>query len=495
MPTHDIQPAVVTATRTAILTAPVLALLAAGCWREEPATQPAEASPFVSTADHVNRAGKSAPLSRRAHSARSVKARPEAPRFRQVPTPAAAGEARAELARFFAALARLEDGTGHQPVTILHLGDSHIASDRFTADLRHFFQTRFGDAGRGLLMPPHAFDHYAAQGVRFAKHGTWKAASSLHRDSGLFGITGVRVESAEPGAWLRLTSETGAFEWAEVTVLAGPRAGKATLAVDDLAMHVDPAAPQPTARTFRLQHKGSRLTVTAAGDRPLTLLSWAVGLERAGVRYVNLGIPSATADITARWDEAVVAADLRRLQPALIVLGYGTNEGFDDDLDVEAYEARVAGLLRKLGRLAPNADLLVIGPPDAARFPRFARESRGVRELRHADCKPLDMEERRDYRHLLARRDPALARWHAPPQLDAVRKALRRAAARSGAAFWDWSGVMGRACGIHRWSLSEPQLAASDHVHITAQGSRRSAQALFNELMEDYAAQQRFASR
>ncbi len=37
------------------------------------------------------------------------------------------------------------------PVNILHLGDSHTASDKFSGRLRQLFQRRFGSAGRGML--------------------------------------------------------------------------------------------------------------------------------------------------------------------------------------------------------------------------------------------------------------------------------------------------------------------------------------------------------
>jgi hypothetical protein len=45
---------------------------------------------------------------------------------------------------------------------------------------------------------------------------------------------------------------------------------------------------------------------------------------------------------------------------------------------------------------------------------------------------------------------------------------------------------MGGTCGIHAWVHSDPPLAAADHVHLTEEGSRRSARLLFRELMAGY---------
>ena len=93
------------------------------------------------------------------------------------------------LSRFFSALAKVE---AHQPgktVTILHLGDSHIAADRFSGDLREQFQSRFGDAGRGMLMP----GLYLADGVKFDRGGEWQAALSTGKVSGPYGLSGAKL--------------------------------------------------------------------------------------------------------------------------------------------------------------------------------------------------------------------------------------------------------------------------------------------------------------
>ena len=52
------------------------------------------------------------------------------------------------LSRFYAKLAALKTGRRSEPVTILHIGDSHVAADSFTRGIRSRLQTRFGDAGR-----------------------------------------------------------------------------------------------------------------------------------------------------------------------------------------------------------------------------------------------------------------------------------------------------------------------------------------------------------
>lgn len=480
---------------------PAAGVFAAAFWsagllieRLDPPRQEPEAPvAFQSTTEQVQRSLKDGRLAL-APGAVTVPGPPGA----QAPAPpprAADGGARPParqskaLARFHRALQALETGQRQEPITILHLGDSHIASDRFTGDLRRLFQQRFGDSGRGMVMPGFPFRYYRARGVRFAKRGIWRAANSFKGEGGRYGLTGVRVETTQKNARLSLTSETGPFEWAEVTFLTGPKMGTAVVAVDGNGKAVQLRTRSTGVRRMRIDHKGIELSVRATGSGAIKILSWAVGHHRPGIRYVNLGIPGATADTPRRWDDAIVKADIENLDPDLIILGFGTNEGFNDGLQIEAYEDRVARLSERLLSAVPNASLAIIGPADGARLPRFARNRKT------AKCRPLDASERTEYRELLRAGNGKLARWHPPPKLAAVRDALRKVAGQRAAHFWDWSAFMGGPCGVHEWARREPALASSDHVHITRAGSRRSAEAFFASLMEGYPAHARVASR
>lgn len=128
--------------------------------------------------------------------------------------------------------------------------------------------------------------------------------------------------------------------------------------------------------------------------------------------------------------------------PDLIVLAYGTNEGFDDALDLAAYEARLRAELARLRAAAPDAVLLLLGPPEAMRG-----EGGGT-------C-PDDPD----------------SRWREPALLPLVRDVQHRVAAASGVAFWDWRGRMGGSCAAHRLTLGPEPLMRADHVHFNEAGA------------------------
>jgi lysophospholipase L1-like esterase len=383
------------------------------------------------------------------------------------------------LGSFFRALSALEKGHSQNAVTILHLGDSHIAADRFSGDLREQFQSRFGNAGRGMLMP----GLYLARGVKFDQGGKWQAALSTGSTPGPYGLTGAKVFAKGREDWLRLTATDRPFSWTEVTLQTGPDEGSAVIALDGDTKLVPANAPAPGWKTIRLEKSAREIVIRPKGDGLVTVHGVAIGEQRPGVRYVNLGLPGATATTPLSWNADELAADLQRISPNLLVLGYGTEESFEDTLNIREYETKVTRMLGTLRQAAPGASLLVIGPPDVARLPNFAS---GTNRTASDVCRALSPQERANYAQRVRNGDLRLARWHPPIRLEDVRQALRRAAAANQAYFWDWSKMMGGTCGIHAWVHSEPPLAANDHVHLTEEGSKRSARFLFRELMTAY---------
>jgi lysophospholipase L1-like esterase len=366
----------------------------------------------------------------------------------RVPPPQPAPQiAAGPLSRFYAKLAALESGERTEPVTILHIGDSHVAADSFTRGIRARLQERFGDAGRGAVIPAGAFAYAHAEQVSLQKSGPWDAASSLKDKSGPYGLSGVRLTSSSADASITLTARTGSFDWAAVTVAGGRGAGSFEVSVDGRPTLFS-ARPGVPSTTVRVSGKGTTLTVRPIGDGRVTVLDWATGKERPGIRYVNFGIVGATVDVTRRWNPAIVANDLKELKPDLIVYGYGTNEGFDDNIDPHGYAAYAKRWIASLRADAPQADVMFVGAADGARRGRGKGCDGG---------------------------------WSTPVKLDTLRAMIRQVAAENGAGYWSWADAMGGRCGIDNWVAGG--LAAKDHVHMTPAGYDRTAAAFVDYLL------------
>ena len=389
------------------------------------------------------------------------------------------------LARFYSALAAIEAGVRTKPLTILHLGDSHIASDSLSRGIRKRLQDQFGSAGRGMMVPAGAYKYALADGVSFKRSGAWRAYNSLRHKSGPYALSGVRMVSRARGSKLHLTAKDERFDWGEVTVATGPDQGVVRLLAGAETVEFNARARTRGSKVVRIDAKARALTVVAGGRGATTVLSWSIGRNRPGIRYVNLGIAGATASITRRWSENLVANDVAHLKPDLIVWGYGTNEGFNDGLDLASYETLVKSFIAQLRAQAPEAELLLIGPADSARL------SRRARHLRNSGCRALTAAEAAQY----ARASRTLRRWHEPPNLAAVRGFLKRFAGQENAGYWDWAQAMGGTCSIDRWAKSRPKLAARDRVHLTQRGYDRSAALLTKHLMQGFSQSRLLAAK
>lgn len=353
------------------------------------------------------------------------------------------------LARFRAKLAGLKSGGRTKPVTVLHIGDSHVASDSFTRGIRRALQNEYGNAGRGAVIPAKAFKYGVADQVRMTSNGSWKARTALRVKERRFGLSGVSVATRSSRAKMTLLSQNGTFDWAQVTVISGPSQGRVVLSAGGVEKTFDARTSSKGSKTFRIDAKGSELIVRGGGGSRIEVLSWATGRNTPGIRYVNFGLIGATVNITRRFDPKLVANDVKAIGPDLIVYGYGTNEGFNDNLDLKRYAKRGSAFMKSLADAAPQADLVYIGAASGLR-----RKGRGT------NCG---------------------GGWKEPRRLDPLRDTVQQMAKRQNAAYWDWADAMGGRCAINQWASKK--LAAKDRVHLTSRGYSRSANAFAAFLM------------
>lgn len=365
------------------------------------------------------------------------------------------------LTGVFEALAATAAGQRTRPVHILQIGDSHTAGDRITGKLRADLQVRFGAAGRGVLPPGPAHDGYAPYQVRMAASGWTVERAPLQPSGGApsqrVGLAGLRATGGD-GALLGFELEPGA-EVTTVGVCGRARGRGAGLSLQaggrGRGLDFNGAAPdQAVCREVLLT--GPASSVRLVGLTPGAVVdSVILSSGRPGVMVSSLGVVGASLRDLARRDEAIVATELAVWRPSLIVLAYGTNEGFDDALDARSYEAQLREQVARMRRLAPAASLMLIGAPDALRS--------GVVGGCSVD----------------GQRAP-------PPSLAVVRDVQRRVAADLGVAFWDWHGRMGGDCSADRLAtLVEPYMRG-DRVHFTSVGADWIGGLLSADLMAAY---------
>ena len=398
------------------------------------------------------------------------------------------------LSALYEKLYALESQQSKAPVRILHLGDSHIAADNFSGDLAKLFHTRFGNAGRGQFPAGTPFPYFRRQGFTISATDGWESINSLSPQAeGLFGLSGIRTTSAASHDFIRLRSDTPVgFENIELDVLQQPGGGSFTLTLDGTPL--GPFTTKgPGTQLMRISLNGNTahtMLLSPNGDGPVTLLGMGSETTRAGIRYESHGIPGATLALMNKWDEPILSAQLSLMQPDVIILGYGTNEGFDDRLNISKYKALMEEKINFLKTNAPNASILIIGAFSGNRLPRWSQMASWsqIKNIARKDfpCRPLELNERATYDTLLRNQNLLLARWHEPPRLKEVRRVQKQIAQEKGLWYFDGAAVMGGPCGIHQWVQESPPRAYGDHVHMTSHGAKSMARSFWNDLITPY---------
>ena len=365
------------------------------------------------------------------------------------------------LLPLYRALGGLESGPRTAPVTILQIGDSHTANDSFAGRLREQFQSRFGDAGRGVLQPGVPFKYYRPDRVAAASSG-W-IAERAGRATGPVGIAAVRQHGGKGATMTLSAADPRDMTDVSLAFLFQPGGGSVDIATaSGPQLHVATHAATPEARWVAIPQgssSGGEITVAATGDGPVDMLSWTAANGRPGVVVANLGTIGATVDIIGRMDPALLRQELAHIAPSVILLAFGTNEAFDNGTVAADYRERFTQSVRILREAAPLAAIVVLGPPDSAKHTPKGFKGR-------TKCG-----------------DP---RWDEPKPLSAIRDVQQDVAARLQIFFWDWQAAMGGACSMNRWAAEKPPMAASDHVHLLRPGYRATAEALFQVLMDGY---------
>ncbi len=352
----------------------------------------------------------------------------------------------AALVPFFEQLYRQQHGELTGPLSALHYGDSHVAADEWTGDIREHLQMTFGDGGSGYSIAGRPWNSYRRFDVKSGSTRGWHSDGLVGRSGdGIYGLGGVSMSTSTPRQSIFLLADGQRFE---LYYLQQPGGGAIQIYDNGTPVERISTDGETAPNYFHYdavpgQH---RLEVETLEHAPVRLFGW-VAEKPTGVTYEALGINSAQASMILNWDGAVLKSNIERRNPALIVLSYGTNEAGRKDWTIETYRDMFARVIERLRADAPTATILVIGPPD-----------RSIR-VRGKGWVTLD-------------------------GMDTIVEAERQAALAQGCAFWDQRAKMGGKGSMRQWV--QAGMAQADYTHLTAPGYHMIGDAMFRDLMSEY---------
>ncbi len=284
----------------------------------------------------------------------------------------------ADIADFALALRDLAYGRRHEPVRILHYGDSILTTDELSGRVRYVFQRKFGDAGHGfvLLAKPWQWYHHLGveQGGTLDKWNIRPFTSAPLKDGiyGLGGVAFVPQRGKNAKAWVQTASEGDqgrVVETFDVSYLEQPGGGSFDVYVGNSerrTIQTDGSQKQIRHVQVKVKLGSSRLRVVSNNDGPLRLFGVIMETGEPGVVYDSLAINGARATALARFDSEHWTRELQYRHPSLIILMMGANEGANKFLNLKQYRSDFSAILRTVKSARDDASCLVVGPLDQA---------------------------------------------------------------------------------------------------------------------------------
>ena len=358
---------------------------------------------------------------------------------------------------FHDALARTARQTPDALTRIAHYGDSNIATDMITHTVRRQLQTRFGDGGHGFVLIARAGMPYLHRDVLHEASDGWEPRSIVRamESTGLYGYGGVQFR-ARIGATATFATDSrgpvgGRVARFEVFYQEHPQGGRIEASIDAAAPIVIDTAGSLGNGFHALDTTDGphTLRLRASGHGQVRL--YGVAMERStGVVYDSLGLVGARARRLLRYNAEHLAAQVNHRNPDLLILGFGGNEADDGPGAIGRYENEFAQVIDHVRGGRRSMACLVVAPMDQAR-----RDEQGDPE--GLATVPLIVE------------------------------AQRRAARRSGCAFFDTLRAMGGPGAIIRWARGRPPLAVPDYRHATPVGYEQIGNFLYQAMLKSFA--------
>jgi lysophospholipase L1-like esterase len=351
---------------------------------------------------------------------------------------------------------------------IIHFGDSQIEGDRISGFIRERLQSRFGGGGPGLVP---ALKLYNQGSVSHANTGNWTRHTLIGKTDknvahNRYGVmcafskfTPLTFDSSAvvTSATVRFNTATsiypGARKFKRIKIYYGNNGNQVSVEILTNKRHYLTDTLNGTALLnvktieFDIATDNAELIFNAANCPDI----YGISLDMPdGIAVDNIALRGSSGTIFTKTDKQLLSLMLKDLNTALIIMQFGGNvmPYIKDEKSCIEYGNFFYMQLMTLKNLIPDAAIIVIGPADMSK-------------------------KENDY-------------YITYPLLESVRNALKNAAFKAGAGFWDMYAAMGGKNSMPSWVAATPPLAVSDYVHFTPKGARIIAELFYEALNHEY---------
>lgn len=355
----------------------------------------------------------------------------------------------ASLWGLYTKLDSLQRGLRKKPISVVHIGDSHIQADLFSGLIRRLSQLVFGSAGRGLVMP------YKVGGT----NGPWDYSSeSLQHWLGVrnsvartlpIGIAGFTIRCSTRVGQVRISLKPDGSEiqqsFTKAKILYNKYAVTAWPGYDQQPSEDWIAPTDSFLSVFSFAQPQNHLHLHLTSDSGMNELPMLFGvvLESGtpGIMYHTIGVNGA--EFQDYNQSEYFLKQLPVLDPDLVLISLGTNDAYVKTFDGTAFLNEVSTLVEGIREVCPKSAFLLTAPADSYRYRKY---------------KNYNMFKAKDILKLYALNEQI--------------------------AFWNLYDIMGGYGSMYQWYLKG--LGRNDLLHFSKAGYELQAKLFFKALMRSY---------
>lgn len=153
------------------------------------------------------------------------------------------------LVAFYERLYQLEQ-TKQGNLNIVHIGDSHIQADLFTAQMRNKMQDSFGNAGFGFTFPYSVAKTNNSAPIRFTASGDFQSVRNLYADTSRpVGLSGIALETKSNNFAIQLEVKDPKYNFTRLKIITPQNADLFDVSVSSKNTIIETKVPK------RVTHK------------------------------------------------------------------------------------------------------------------------------------------------------------------------------------------------------------------------------------------------
>lgn len=322
---------------------------------------------------------------------------------------------------------------GHEKISIVHTGDSHIQPDFFTQQTRKNLQALKGDGGIGLVFPFSTAKTYSSCAYTSRHTGEWTFAKSFILPAKIpLGVGGMACKTNDKTATFEISFKQPTVDTlTQITLFYNYQktACSVKLSINGQVYTVNGKDYSDRYPQLTVPGKINSIHVSLVNETGsgVPFEFYGMSVEAAG----NTGLVYHAAGVGGAQYKAILyqklfAQQLKVLQPQLVVIDYGTNDYLYDDEISPTLEKEMQQVINTIKEAVPSAGILLTTAQDLY--------------WKKRNCK------------------------------SAVRfgKMVRELARKNHCMYYDWFNVSGGQGAILKWK--EKGYAQADLIHLTKKG-------------------------